>query len=213
MQQDYQDTDMSSSLGDSGFVQLRPKAVSYASEPQTHAFNTPYQLSLVPPEILARQRAFGGMPLMDLPVNASVTTHRVRHGDVLVFGSDGVWDNLSPSDVLAVVTEYMMGFQGWTTGPLKSSQSYSEDTETKATLVGPMLTSLTEDGGIGTYERTIQAMLAVAITGEAKIASLNQKRDGPFAREVKRHYPNEDWKGGKVDDICVVVAVVVQNGA
>ena len=159
--------------------------------------------------MLARQRAFGGTPLQDLPVNASVTTHKVRHGDVLVFGSDGVWDNLSPSDVLGVVTQYMMGFHGWRTG-----KEGHEDVATgaaTATSVGPRLGALTVDGGVGTYERTIQALLAVAITGEAKIASLNERRDGPFAREVKRNFPNEDWKGGKVDDICVIVAVVVEE--
>jgi protein phosphatase PTC7 len=152
---------------------------------------------------------------MDMPVNASVTTHRVRHGDVIVFGSDGVWDNLSPSDVLEIVTRYMMGFQGWETGSLKVADDPSEGDEetavTKATLVSSELTRLTEEGGVGTYERTIQAMLAVAVAGEAKIASVNERRDGPFARELKRYFPHEDWKGGKVDDICVVVAVVVQN--
>jgi protein phosphatase PTC7 len=152
---------------------------------------------------------------MDMPVNASVTTHRVRHGDVIVFGSDGVWDNLSPSDVLEIVTRYMMGFHGWETGSLKVADDLSEGDQeaavTKATLVSPELTRLTEEGGVGTYERTIQAMLAVAVAGEAKIASMNERRDGPFARELKRYFPHEDWKGGKVDDICVVVAVVVQN--
>jgi protein phosphatase PTC7 len=185
-------------------VQLRPNAVSFASEPQTHAFNTPYQLSLIPPEILARQRAFGGEPLMDTPANASVTTHRVRHGDVFVFASDGVWDNLSPSDVLGIVTEYMVGFAGWRLDAAGGGG-------TRAMVVAQELADITEDGGIGTFERTIQALLAVAVAGEAKIASLNQKRDGPFARELKRYYPHEDWHGGKVDDICVVVAVVVQK--
>ncbi|KAI4155254.1 MAG: hypothetical protein LQ340_001107, partial [Diploschistes diacapsis] len=87
-------------LGDSGFVQLRPGRIHYASEPQTHAFNTPYQLSLVPPAMLAQSRAFGGDMLHDMPGDATVSHHDVRHGDVFVFGSDGVWDNLSPADVL-----------------------------------------------------------------------------------------------------------------
>ena len=191
-------------------MQLRPNAVSFASEPQTHAFNTPYQLSLVPPEVLARQQAFGGEPLMDSPSNASVTTHRVRHGDVLVFGSDGVWDNVSPSDVLGIVTQYMVGFGGWRLDSLEKVDPSKPGTG--AMIVAPRLTHMTEDGGVGTFERTIQALLAVAVAGEAKIASLNQRRDGPFARELKRYYPHEDWHGGKVDDICVIVAVVVQNG-
>ncbi|MCJ1445989.1 MAG: hypothetical protein MMC23_006494 [Stictis urceolatum] len=187
-------------LGDSGFVQLRPNAVYYASESQTHAFNTPYQLSVIPPEMLARSRAFGGEPLHDFPKDSSVTHHSVKHGDVLVFASDGVWDNLSPADVLRLTSHYMTGFNGW------------RSTKEGSLLVSDEIKALTEDGGIQAQEKTIQSLLAVAIAGEAKVASMDQRRDGPFAREVHNYFPNDDWHGGKVDDICVIVAVTVQNG-
>ena len=58
---------------------------------------------------------------------------------------------------------------------------------------------------------TLQTLLAVSITTVAKTASLDSKRDGPFAKEVKKFYPGEDYHGGKVDDICVVVAIVVKG--
>ena len=57
----------------------------------------------------------------------------------------------------------------------------------------------------------LQTKLAMHIVREAKSASLDSRRDGPFAREVQRHYPGENYRGGKVDDICVVVAVVVEE--
>ena len=57
----------------------------------------------------------------------------------------------------------------------------------------------------------LQSQLASHIVSEAKSASLDTRRDGPFAREVQRHYPGENYRGGKVDDICVVVAVVVEE--
>ncbi|MCJ1394887.1 hypothetical protein MMC18_007767 [Xylographa bjoerkii] len=186
-------------LGDSGFVQLRPNAVYFASKPQTHAFNTPYQLSVLHPKLLARSVAFGHKPLSDLPKDASVTDHTVKHGDVLVFATDGVWDNLSSPDVMKLVSKYMTGFNGWMDG--KDGVAASDQ-----------LDVLTTEGGIAKdRENTLQALLAVAITGEAKAASENAKLDGPFAREVQKYYPGEDWHGGKVDDICVVVAVVVKN--
>jgi len=186
-------------LGDSGFVQLRPNAVYFASKPQTHAFNTPYQLSVFHPKLLARSVAFGHKPLSDQPKDASVTDHTVKHGDVLVFATDGVWDNLSSTDVMKLVSRYMTGFSGWVDG--KDGIAASDQ-----------LSILTTEGGIAKErENTIQALLAVAITGEAKAASENAKLDGPFAREVQKYYPGEDWHGGKVDDICVVVAVVVKN--
>ena len=186
------------SLGDSGFVQLRRNAVHHYSNPQTHAFNTPYQLTIVPPRILALSRAFGGGPLNDSPKDASVTTHEVRHGDIVVFATDGVWDNLSPVDLLRIVSRQMMGFQAWVNGD-------------KGTEVSDKMHELTKEGGIAKrVENSLQTTLAVNIVGEAKAASVNMRRDGPFAKEVQKHYPHENWHGGKVDDICVVVAVVVQ---
>ncbi|KAL8650431.1 MAG: hypothetical protein Q9226_005145 [Calogaya cf. arnoldii] len=184
-------------LGDSGFAQFRLNAVHYDSNPQTHAFNTPYQLSIIPPKILARSRIFGSMPLRDFPRDASVTSHDVRSGDVLMFATDGVWDNLSSNELLQIVSRYMTGFRAW-----QGSEN--------GTTVGKELGALTTEGGIPKEkENTLQTMLAVAITGEAKAASQNSRRDGPFAKEVHKFYPHEDFHGGKVDDICVVVAVVV----
>lgn len=185
------------SLGDSGFVQLRLNAVHYYSNPQTHAFNTPYQLSIIPPRILARSRIFGGMPLRDFPRDASVTSHEVRHGDVLIFATDGVWDNLSSSQLLKIVSEDMSKLNAWQTGG-------------KGTIVGDDLEALTKEGVIPSKEDiSLQTRLAKVIARKAKAASQDRRRDGPFAKEVQKFYPHEDFHGGKVDDICVVVAVVV----
>ena len=133
----------------------------------------------------------------DYPRDSSITNHRVRHGDVLVFATDGVWDNLSSVDVLKIVSRYMTGFDAWSTGKNGLGASHKLD-------------ALTQTGGIAKeHENTIQALLAVAITSEAKMASQDTKLDGPFAKEVHKFYPHEDYHGGKVDDICVIVAVVV----
>ena len=194
-------TDIANSLGDSGFILLRPNAISYASPPQTHNFNTPYQLSIIPPHMAARNRIFGGKQLQDYPRDARITNHRVKHGDVLVFATDGVWDNLSSGDLLKIVGRNMVGFNAWAM-------------EKGSAQVSKQLTKMTTKGSIPReFENSIQATLAVAIAGEAKLASLDDKAETPFAREVKRFYPNEDYQGGKVDDICVVVAVVVQDGS
>ena len=156
-------------------------------------------MSIIPPKILARSIAFGSYPFSDLPGDSSITNHTVKHGDVLVFATDGVWDNLSSTDILRLVSRYMTGFNGWEGG----EDGYKASDE---------LEWLTTEGGIPKeHENTLQALLAVTITGEAKMASLNTKVDGPFAREVQKFYPGEDFHGGKADDICVVVAVVVGN--
>ncbi|KAH7410965.1 5-azacytidine resistance protein azr1 [Cadophora sp. MPI-SDFR-AT-0126] len=189
-------------LGDSGFVQLRLNAIHNYSEPQTHAFNTPYQLSIVPEKVLAQAAAFGGEQLCDFPKDANVSQHTLRHGDVLVFASDGVWDNLSSQDILRIVSKVMLGARAWehTNGGVG---------------VGKGLHNfiMADDGKSGAEEiPSLQSFLAVGITSEAKSASMNTRVDGPFAREVQKYYPHENWRGGKVDDICVVVAVVCEEG-
>ncbi|KAH7308853.1 5-azacytidine resistance protein azr1 [Rhexocercosporidium sp. MPI-PUGE-AT-0058] len=190
-------------LGDSGFVQLRLNAIHNYSEPQTHAFNTPYQLSIVPEKVLAQAAAFGGEQLCDFPKDANVSQHKLRHGDVLVFASDGVWDNLSSQDILRIVSKVMLGARAWehTNGGVSVGESLQAFT-------------MADDGKAGAEELipSLQSFLAVGITSEAKSASMNTRVDGPFAREVQKYYPYENWRGGKVDDICVVVAVVVEEG-
>lgn len=189
-------------LGDSGFLQLRLNAVHSFSEPQTHAFNTPYQLSIVPPSMAAKMAAYGGAQLSDLPRDADVEEHDVRHGDVLVFATDGVLDNLFNQDILRTASRVMVSSGAWETSPtggVRAADDLSKFTELQASPFSP-----------GKMV-TLQSLLATQLVGVAKKASVNTRVDGPFAKEVQRYFPQEDWRGGKVDDICVVVAVVSEE--
>ena len=153
----------------------------------------------MPPKILRLNRLFGGHQLNDSPKESNISNHQVRHGDVFIFATDGVWDNLTTADILKIVSRHMNGFQAWEAGE-------------KGTVVSEKLLQLTQEGGIPKqHENTLQTLLAVNIVGEAKAASMDSRRDGPFAKEVKRHYPQENYHGGKVDDICVIVAIIVQD--
>lgn len=150
--------------------------------------------------MLAMSRMFGGETLHDSPRDSNYSDHQVRHGDILIFATDGVWDNLSSLDLLKIVSRQMLGFQAWATGD-------------NGTIVTNNLAQLTEPGGVAKKgrENSLQTLLAVNVVGEAKRASEDTRRDGPFAKEVKKYYPHERYHGGKVDDICVVVAVVVET--
>lgn len=185
-------------LGDSGFLQLRLNGVHTYSEPQTHAFNTPFQLSLVPPSVAARMAAFGGAQLSDLPRDADVTQHSLRHGDILVLATDGVLDNLFNQDILRIASRVLVSTGAWVM------------TEAGGVRVAESLDPLVElrDNTEGKRTVTLQSALATELVTAAKRASINSKLDGPFAKEVHKYYPHENWHGGKVDDICVVVAVV-----
>lgn len=184
-------------MGDSGFVVIGPGKITYRSEMQTHAFNTPYQMSKVPPKMQAQHAIFGGSThFSETPKDADVTKHKVQHGDIVLFATDGVWDNLSAQDVLSVVTKVM------------EEQGYWTETKLNETKVRNLPGTITEK----TQENYLPGLLASAVMREAKIAGLDRKRNGPFAREVKLYYPQEGWQGGKPDDIAVVVAIAVENG-
>lgn len=190
-------------LGDSGFVHLRPNRVHARSSAQTHAFNTPYQLSVIPHSMMLRAAAFGGARLCDLPRDADVTRHSLQHGDVLVFATDGLWDNLFDQDVLRLVSAAMTRVGAWET---------TDDGVRVADDLAPFtqLDGHEEKGKPSSV--TLQSLLATEIVAAAKAASLNQRLNGPFAKEVKKYYPQENWSGGKVDDICVIVVVVSETG-
>ncbi|KAI1436756.1 protein serine/threonine phosphatase 2C [Xylaria sp. CBS 124048] len=183
-------------LGDSGFAILRLNAVHAFSEPQTHAFNTPYQLSLVPASMLARAAAFGGAQLCDNPKDADVTQHNLKHGDIVMIASDGVWDNLFNQDILRIASRLMTDTGAWKTseGGIRVVDDLRQFTEP---LPDPTQ-----------RPTTLQSLLAIEITAAAKVASASQRIDGPFAKEVHKYYPQENWHGGKIDDICVVILLV-----
>jgi protein phosphatase PTC7 len=173
---------------------------------------------------------FGGRQYEDLPEHANITDAKFQHGDVLVLATDGVFDNLNNNDILKVVTRQMIATGAWT------------KTADQALGVGANLDALTRPGGLADFmpgskhrsstandspadpekgdsaveprnrEHTLQALIALAVAGEAKVASLNQRRDGPFAKESRRHWPWDPWRGGKPDDICVLVVIPVEEG-
>jgi protein phosphatase PTC7 len=146
--------------------------------------------------------AFGGSQLADMPGDAEVSRHSLRHGDVLVFATDGVWDNLFNQDILRIVSAAMEGSGAWV------------HSDAGGIRVRPDLSAYTSTPSSGDGDGkavSLQSLIATSITGAAKAASVNTKLDGPFAKEVKKYYPMETWRGGKVDDICVVAVVVSET--
>lgn len=193
-------------LGDSGFLVIGPGRVAYRSQAQTHAFNTPYQMSKVPAKIQAQHAIFGGSThFSETPKQADVEKHQLKHGDLVLFATDGVWDNLSAQDTLGIVTRVMEEQGYW----FKSHNFPGAETMLNDTMVRSMPQRIREKD----HEKYLPMLVATAVMREAKTAGLDRRRDGPFAKEVKQHYPGEDWRGGKPDDIAVVVCVAVEEGS
>ncbi|CAM0877130.1 unnamed protein product [Alopecurus aequalis] len=85
-------------LGDSGFIVIRDGHTVLKSPSQQHDFNFTYQLE-----------SGGGS---DLPSSADVFHYPVAHGDVIVAGTDGLFDNLYNNEIKAVVVEAIRGGLG-----------------------------------------------------------------------------------------------------
>ncbi|KAJ5555434.1 hypothetical protein N7535_007869 [Penicillium sp. DV-2018c] len=209
-------------LGDSGSVLIRRAAVHHYSVPQTHGFNTPYQLSVIPPRMRAQASVFGGAFLEDFPRDASVTNVQMQHGDVLILATDGVFDNINNQDILKLVTSRMIMTGAWTA--TESGVMVSKNLRALAAPGGlsgalpassgvpPPQKDSTESQSRPDDQVTLQSVLASTVAGEAKMASVDYRRDGPFAKEAQRYYPGDYYRGGKVDDICVVVVIAIDDG-
>lgn len=78
-------------LGDSGFVVIRDGSTVFRSPVQQYGFNFPYQLA----------SGTGG----DLPSSGQVLTFPVAPGDVIVAGTDGLFDNLYNNEIAALVVQ------------------------------------------------------------------------------------------------------------
>ncbi|XP_072443606.1 protein phosphatase PTC7 homolog isoform X1 [Chiloscyllium punctatum] len=74
-------------LGDSGFLVVRGGEVVHRSDEQQHYFNTPFQLSIAPPEA-------EGVVLNDSPDAADSTSIDVQLGDIILTATDGLFDNM-----------------------------------------------------------------------------------------------------------------------
>ncbi|KAJ6722558.1 PROTEIN PHOSPHATASE [Salix koriyanagi] len=80
-------------LGDSGFIVVRDGCTVFQSPVQQHGFNFTYQL----------ENGNNG----DLPSSGQVFTIPVAPGDVIVAGTDGLFDNLYNNEITAVVVHAM----------------------------------------------------------------------------------------------------------
>ncbi|KAF9918298.1 hypothetical protein BX616_009490, partial [Lobosporangium transversale] len=81
-------------LGDCGVSVIRRNEFIFRTEEQQHSFNYPYQL---------------GTGSTDSPRDAQMFTVKVESGDIVVMGTDGIFDNLFDEDILEEVVKCVSG--------------------------------------------------------------------------------------------------------
>ncbi|GAA5837050.1 hypothetical protein JCM11251_004484 [Rhodosporidiobolus azoricus] len=203
-------------LGDSGFLVLRPSAVSTSSPssetsssssdsdspshpsfthsyslvhsqpPQIHFFNAPYQLSKFP-----RGEDMSNA-LLNYPRDADVTNEGIQleDGDVVLVVTDGFSDNVfdkGEADLLisAVRSKVDAHFQA-----LGKEEG--------------------RDVPPGEKDAELASSIARTAVSFARMISVREDKVTPFEVESRRWGAGgkDGFKGGKVDDVTVVVAVV-----
>ncbi|KAI0748101.1 protein serine/threonine phosphatase 2C [Daedaleopsis nitida] len=166
-------------LGDSGFLVIRSSSVIYQQRSQTHFFNCPKQLSKLP----TAQKRFS-RACVDHPSDADLCEMKLRHGDIVIVYTDGLSDNVFPSEMVAICS-------------LVSRQSQLSKRTITPTGESDVETSAEDE--------EVQA-IAERIVDYARMCMHNTKRVSPFERAAARE--GMYFRGGKVDDVTVVVAMV-----
>lgn len=183
-------------LGDSGFAVFRAGAIACQSQPQVHAFNTPFQLAVLPPALSdfeANLPKSASKHIRDSPRDAVTSSFQLRQGDVVVLATDGFWDNVGTGEALQMVTDAMVRQQVWARLPA---------TTTDKQEFTPSLHSH--------LSATAAGALAAQLVKAARTAALDPNKVTPFALEVQREMRIQ-YKGGKPDDITILVIYVSQK--
>ncbi|KAI0721135.1 protein serine/threonine phosphatase 2C [Cerioporus squamosus] len=166
-------------LGDSGFLVIRGSTVVYQQRPQTHFFNCPKQLSKLPTSQNRFSRA-----VVDYPSDADLCELKLRHGDIIITYTDGLSDNVFPSEMVAICSLVVRQYQ-----LSRRTITPSGEVEVEGTV----------------EDREVQVM-AERLVDYARMCMNNTKRVSPFERAAARE--GMYFRGGKVDDVTVIVTTV-----
>lgn len=85
-------------IGDSGFMIIRDEKIIFKTEEQQHGFNFPFQLG----KVEGRDGKYYPHG-QDRPHHGETYEIMLKEGDIIIFGSDGIFDNMWDKDILDLV--------------------------------------------------------------------------------------------------------------
>ncbi|BGO97970.1 Protein phosphatase 2C 7 [Rhodotorula toruloides] len=203
-------------LGDSGFYILRPVDPSdlpptpppspsadgspspappihykllHAQEPQVYFFNAPRQMSKIPQAVLDKAKREGnqGDLFRATADEADTVSMQLKDGDIVMLVTDGYSDNI------------------WAEG----------ETDRLVSLIRTKVaSSASSTASPSSTDSELASAIAQTAVNFARMVSFRKDAYTPFCAEAKRWKIRGMERGGKVDDVTVLVAVVRrQEGA
>ncbi|KAL0077232.1 phosphatase 2C-like domain-containing protein [Phycomyces blakesleeanus] len=180
-------------IGDCGVSVIRRDNFIFRSEEQQHSFNFPYQL---------------GTSSCDTPADAQQFSVKVEEGDIIILGSDGLFDNLYDEEILEEVHRCMgrpiIKYDEFGDIEDPSYDDNDPDTNTNTNTDGLAIDTLVP---IDADPQSISDALAI------RAKQVSEDMDNPTSPfQVRAMHEGLYYQGGKADDITVLVAVVSLAG-
>ncbi|CEP62369.1 type 2C protein phosphatase PTC7 LALA0_S05e04104g [Lachancea lanzarotensis] len=86
-------------LGDSWCGVFRNAKLVFQTKFQTVGFNAPYQLAIIPQDIVRKAAQKGGSYIQNQPKDADEYNFKLQKDDIIVLATDGVTDNIATGDM------------------------------------------------------------------------------------------------------------------
>ena len=142
----------------------------------THGFNFPMQIGNIGDPRLGRMQS-------DTSKDAIVESIAIEDGDIVVMGSDGLWDNIFDTEIESILNSSAAG----------------------VVKIDELLTAADSS------EESCEAVKNVLDTTVKAIAMYTQKayssktKKTPWSESVLKHYKSQRYAGGKSDDLTIIV--------
>ncbi|KAF9111223.1 hypothetical protein BGX27_005225 [Mortierella sp. AM989] len=144
-------------LGDCGVSVIRRNEFIFRTEEQQHSFNYPFQL---------------GTGSTDSPKDAQVFTVKVESGDIVVMGTDGIFDNLFDEDILEEVVRCVSSVN---TTPNTSPYGTGKPASTSTTAPPPSTSTSALKGVGGLWSGFTSGAAKLASSSTSTIAAMAGK--------------------------------------
>ena len=176
-------------MGDCVCLVVRCGQVIFRSEERVHGLNFPFQL---------------GVGSKDMPSDGTINHLKIRRGDIVVLGSDGIFDNVFDTDIISILKKHDARNPDPTIrmlGLLDSEAQYKH-------LV-PNRKSASTRAAAGSHAQRILKHAAKEIIDLATSNTNDPRANTPFAAKCLESGAYHE--GGKLDDMTLVMASVASS--